>query len=84
MRFALIAALAGCAMAPRSSPDRCADASVAARTIVFTAPDGTSPWVERLESGGRVCAETDTVGFNFRHVKLPDGREGYVKLVDFQ
>ncbi len=80
----VVAALAACATGPRAKPGSCENSQVSARTIVFSAPDGTSPWVERLDNGGSVCADADVVGFNFHHVKLPDGKEGFVKVDDFR
>src|SRR5207244_12457891 len=45
---------------------------------VYTAPDSTSKPVEEVRADQRVCAASDVSGFGFRHVNLPDGRDGYV------
>jgi hypothetical protein len=45
---------------------------------VFARPDGTSDIVGVISTRQGVCADTSTVGFGYRRVKLPNGREGYV------
>ena len=53
-------------------------AVVAPGSELFARPDGNSQLVGNVEGGTRVCADTTPSGYNFRHVKLPDGKEGYV------
>jgi hypothetical protein len=45
---------------------------------VYVAPDSTSRPVENVQNDERVCAASDASGFGFRHINLPDGKDGYV------
>ena len=45
---------------------------------VYARPDGNSQLVGSVDGGTRVCVDTTPSGYNFRHVKLADGKEGYV------
>lgn len=47
-------------------------------TDVYARPDGTSSVITTLKSDTRLCVNSDSQGFGFRHVKLADGRDGYV------
>ena len=74
-----------CATAPVASTaptTACgADSSAVANrgAAVYVQPDGTSETVARLKADTRVCVGGETAGFGFRHVKLTDGREGYIE-----
>lgn len=46
--------------------------------VVYSSPDSASSPIANLKPASQVCADSDTVGFGYRHVKLADGREGYV------
>jgi hypothetical protein len=41
-------------------------------------PDSTSDTVARIADRTPVCADPDSVGYGFRHVKLENGRHGYI------
>ena len=45
---------------------------------VFAKPDSTSTVIGIISPRMGVCADSTTVGFGYRRVKLPDGKEGYV------
>ena len=60
----------------------CAPATASKGAVIHASPDGTSEAVATLSSQSRVCADSGVVGFGFRHVKLPDGKEGYVAESD--
>ena len=45
---------------------------------LYARPDGQSPVVGTVGNSTRVCADANTSGFNFRRIKLADGREGYI------
>ena len=60
----------------------CAPASVNQGAIVYTSPDSSSAPVANLKAATQVCADSDSIGFGYRHVKLSDGREGYVAESD--
>jgi len=47
-------------------------------TDVHAAPDGTSSVIVTLKSDTRLCVNSESQGFGYRHVKLADGRDGYV------
>ena len=87
MRFVLVAALglAACATASPTPTAQagCSPATTSPGTVVYASPDGTSEQVARLSSGGQVCADSDAIGFGYRHVKLANGKEGYVAEGDF-
>src|SRR5215470_9746586 len=53
-------------------------AVVAPSSELFARPDGNSRLVGNVDGGTRVCADTAPSGYNFRHVKLADGTEGFV------
>ena len=84
----LIAAVAlalafGCATttSPGASAARdnsCTPAVAALGTTVYSRPDSTSTPVADLQGRTQVCASANSVGFGYRHVKLSDGREGYI------
>ncbi len=71
-----------CAGRPPAPSGQCTQTKASRLTIVYARPDMTSPRVETIGGGDQVCADTELVGFNFRHVKLSDGRDGYVDAND--
>ncbi len=60
----------------------CSPATANPGATVYSRPDSTSNPVAALGSRTQVCAESEVVGFGFRHVKLNDGKEGYVADAD--
>lgn len=50
----------------------------ATHTDVYAKPDSTSDIVGTVSSQMGVCAYTNTAGYGFRRIKLPNGKEGYV------
>ena len=60
----------------------CSPATVNGEAIVYTTPDVNSAQVAKLANHAKVCADTDSVGFGYRHVKLDNGKEGYVAESD--
>ena len=88
MRVILAAALglsfacATTAPAPMAQGGSCASTAVDRPTVVYSKPDGDSIAVETVPENARVCADAEPVGFGFRHVKLADGKEGYVYATD--
>lgn len=63
----------------QAAPSReCSQTTPSRLTIVYARPDMTSPRVETIGPGSKVCADPGSVGFGYHHVKLADGREGYV------
>jgi hypothetical protein len=82
MRLLLAAALglAACATASPAptAQQSCAPTTAPAGTMVYSAPDQASDLVTRLERNSQVCADSASVGFGYRHVKLANGQEGYV------
>ena len=56
----------------------CSPATTNKGAVVYASPDSASAMVAALKSSAQVCADADAVGFGYRHVKLSDGREGYV------
>jgi hypothetical protein len=56
----------------------CAPAIVSAGITVYSRPDGNSDPVASINDRTQVCAESKIVGFGYRHVKLANGKEGYV------
>ena len=47
-------------------------------TDVYASPDSTSAVVGTLPTSAKVCADSSASGYGFRHVKLPNGRDGFV------
>ena len=83
MKIVLAAALGlfACATAspaPTAQEGACSPATASRGAIVYSRPDNTSRPIATLSSSGQVCADAESVGFGFRHVKLGDGRDGYV------
>ncbi|MCA1825671.1 MAG: SH3 domain-containing protein [Myxococcales bacterium] len=60
----------------------CSPATVNGEAIVYTSPDSTSAPVAKLANRSRVCADSEQTGFGYRHVKLDNGKEGYVSDSD--
>ena len=60
----------------------CAPTTTNKGVVVYSAPDGASSPIANLKPASQVCADSNTVGFGYRHVKLADGREGYVHEED--
>jgi hypothetical protein len=56
----------------------CSPALANPGTIVYSRPDSTSDTVATIAGRTQVCADSESVGFGFRHVKLESGRDGYV------
>jgi hypothetical protein len=52
-------------------------------TAVHAAPDRTAPVLFTLEKKTAVCAAAGAQGFGFRHVKLVNGTEGFIRVSDF-
>lgn len=88
MKAILVAVLGLTACATMSSPSgngtasaqagACAPATVSGNAVVYSSPDDTSQPVAKLSDRSRVCADAESTGFGFRHVKLENGKEGYV------
>jgi hypothetical protein len=85
MRFVLVAALGLTACATMSSGNgttaqagSCTPAMANRGAIVYAKPDSTSNPVATIPDTAQVCADLDSVGFGYRHVKLNNGKEGYV------
>ena len=77
--LAIACATAGTAGAGSAGDARSCSAATADRgAVVYVRPDSTSDAVTTLADRAQLCADPSTVGFGFRHVKLGDGREGYV------
>jgi len=73
----------GSSGAPAASAEAgCTPASIAGGTIVYSRPDSTSNPIATVSANSKVCAGSDAVGFGYRRVKLPDGKEGYVADTD--
>ena len=47
-------------------------------TPVFAGPDGNSGNIATLPGNTQLCVSNEKSGYNFRRVKLADGRVGYV------
>ena len=60
----------------------CAPATTNKSAIVYSNPDSASKAVATLKTASQVCADPETVGFGYRHVKLGDGRDGYIVEAD--
>ena len=60
----------------------CSPATVNGGAIVYSQPDVNSNRVASLSNKARVCADPDAVGFGYRHVKLDNGKEGYIAESD--
>lgn len=60
----------------------CTQVTAASGAVVYSGPDSTSPAVTTLKDSTQVCADAASVGFGFRHVKLSNGKEGYVAESD--
>ncbi len=85
MRLTLVAALGlmfACATASpaptASAAGGCAQATVSGGTVVYSAPDPTSTPLETLTKDTQMCVDPQVVGFGLQHVKLADGRDGYI------
>ncbi len=57
----------------------CSEVMVDQGAVIYSQPDDTSRQLTTLPSRTQVCVDPNPVGFNFRHVKLADGKEGYLK-----
>ena len=89
MKAILVAVLGLTACATMSSGNgttaqagSCTPATVNGGAIVYSQPDGTSNPVASLSNRARVCADSDSSGFGYRHVKLDNGKEGYIAESD--
>jgi hypothetical protein len=90
MKSILVAALGlsfACAstlssVAPAGIAGSCVPATANGPATVYSRPDGNSERVAALPDHTQVCADSDVVGFGFRHVKLSNGKEGYVAESD--
>jgi hypothetical protein len=60
----------------------CSTATVNGEAIVYSSPDVNSQQIAKLTNHAQVCADPDSVGFGYRHVKLDNGKEGYVPEAD--
>jgi hypothetical protein len=60
----------------------CAPATVNLGATLYALPDSSSAPVVLFRERTQVCAQSEVVGFGFRHVKLSDGKEGYVADTD--
>ena len=86
--FAIALALsAGCAGMNASGSgtaqnEGCAPATTNKAAVVYSNPDSASRQVATLKSASQVCADPEATAFGYRHVKLGDGREGYVEQGD--
>jgi hypothetical protein len=60
----------------------CSPATANPGATVYSRPDTTSNPVAALADRTQVCADSEVVGFGFRHVKLSNGKEGYVAAED--
>ena len=60
----------------------CSPATTNKGVVVYSRPDGSADPIANLKPASQVCADSETVGFGYRHVKLADGREGYVEASD--
>jgi hypothetical protein len=58
--------------------DSCSPAVANIGSVVYARPDSTSDAVARIADRTPVCADPDSVGYGFRHVKLENGRHGYI------
>jgi len=67
---------------PTAQAGSCSPATVNGEAVVYTSPDSTSQQVAKLANHSRVCADSDATGFGYRHVKLDNGKEGYVSDSD--
>jgi hypothetical protein len=56
----------------------CSPAVANIGSIVYARPDSTSDTVARIADRTQVCADPDSVGYGFRHVKLENGWHGYI------
>jgi hypothetical protein len=56
----------------------CSPALANPGTIVYARPDSNSDAVATIADRTQVCAESDSVGYGFRRVKLDNGRHGYI------
>jgi hypothetical protein len=72
--------------AQQASAQSCASQQVAAivrhDTDVYASPDSTSLIVGTLPTSATICADASASGYGFRHVKLPNGRDGFVASED--
>lgn len=57
----------------------CSQVMVDQGAVIYSQPDDTSRRITVLPARTQVCVDPDPVGFNFRHVKLTDGKDGYLK-----
>ena len=89
--IAALGLLSAVACATTSSPSggrqanagSCASPQVSAvverDTDVYASPDSTSAVVGTLPTSAKVCADASASGYGFRHVKLANGRDGFVE-----
>ena len=79
LSFACASTLSSGAPAGTAQADSsCAPAVADSGTTVYSRPDGDSAPVATLRDKTQLCADSNTVGFGFRKVKLSNGKEGYV------
>ncbi len=87
MRLVLVTALGlsfACAttMSTAAPAGSCAPATAGLGTTLYARPDSASDPIVAFKERTQVCADSEIVGFGFRHVKLNDGREGYLAASD--
>ena len=82
LSFACASMTSATAPAGTAQAAACSPATANPGATVYSRPDSTSNPVAALGANSKVCAESEVVGFGFRHVKLSDGREGYVAESD--
>jgi len=79
MRLVLVTAL-GLSFACATTMSTAAPAGLG--TTLYARPDSASDPIVAFKERTQVCADSEIVGFGFRHVKLNDGREGYLAASD--
>ncbi len=94
MLFAIALGLAvGCASTSSSSArapqataqadsSSCQQITATSGAVVYSSPDSNSAEVTTLKGRTSVCADPGSVGFGFRHVKLSNGKDGYISEND--
>ncbi len=78
LSFACASTLASSSPAGAARSDSCAPTMADKGAIVYSGPDSTSNPVATFSEQTQVCADQASVGFGYRHVKLGNGKEGYV------
>lgn len=82
LSLACASTLSSAAPAGSAQADSCSPATADRGTTVYSGPDGNSNPVATLSERTQVCAASTSAGFGFRHVKLSNGKEGYVAESD--